>query len=78
MYYSNRIVAINNTLTLTKQMFHSCQKSCPKIIINKSMFARNIHKPLLKNSISHLFTANAKDVEVLKKVHGFWVIHLKN
>ena len=23
-------------------------------------------------------TANAKDSEVIKKVHGFWVIHLKN
>ena len=24
-----------------------------------------------------LLTANAKDVEVIKKVHGFWVIQLK-
>ena len=24
------------------------------------------------------YTANAKDFEVIKKVHGFWVIHLKN
>ena len=23
-------------------------------------------------------TANAKDFEVIKKVHGFWVIQLKN
>ena len=23
-------------------------------------------------------TANAKDSEVIKKVHGFWVIQLKN
>ena len=23
-------------------------------------------------------TANAKDSEVIKKVHGFWVIHMKN
>ena len=24
------------------------------------------------------YTANAKDSEVIKKVHGFWVIQLKN
>ena len=23
-------------------------------------------------------TANAKDFEIIKKVHGFWVIQLKN
>ena len=27
--------------------------------------------------ITHI-TANAKDSEVIKKVHGFWVIQLKN
>ena len=26
----------------------------------------------------NLHTANAKDSEVIKKVHGFWVIQLKN
>ena len=31
-----------------------------------------------KSAILLLLTANAKDVEVIKKVHGFWVIHLKN
>ena len=25
-----------------------------------------------------VITANAKDSEVIKKVHGFWVIQLKN
>ena len=24
------------------------------------------------------YTANAKDSEIIKKVHGFWVIQLKN
>ena len=28
--------------------------------------------------VTNNYTANAKDVEVIKKVHGFWVIHLKN
>ena len=28
--------------------------------------------------LSTYYTANAKDSEVIKKVHGFWVIQLKN
>ena len=46
-------------------MAHCGKPKTVKVIEGKNFFINNL-------------TANAKDSEAIKKVHGFWVIQLKN
>ena len=47
-------------------------------VLRRCFFLQDETKSRSIKSIAEQVTANAKDVEVIKKVHGFWVIHLKN
>ena len=57
------------------------KKFSPRATDSPRHFRRPEKKISRKNagnlSYAH-YTANAKDSEVIKKVHGFWVIQLKN